>query len=124
MNLTVRTSEESRGGATPSSLPVCAPPTGDTLSLMSKHENSTEPRIGRFDRFLAYTALILAAASIISFFAIIIGTSTGMSQESFGVGIWPFVAALPLFGLPLAFAMIIALLVISFVRKGRADKKP
>lgn len=88
------------------------------------HENSPEPRVGRLDRFLAYTALIIAAASIICFFVIIIGTSTGMSQESFGTGIWPFVAALPLYGLPLAFVMIIALLIISFVRKGRAGKKP
>lgn len=90
---------------------------------MSKHENSPEPRIGALDRFLAYAALTLAAASIISFFAIIIGTATGMSQESFGSGIWPFVAALPLFGLPVAFLMIIALLIISFVRRGRTDKK-
>ena len=90
---------------------------------MSKHEHSPDPRTGRLERFLAYTALILAAASIICFFAIIIGTATGMSQESFGGGVWPFVAALPLFGLPLAFVMIIALLIISFARKGRANKK-
>ncbi|UNK71807.1 multidrug ABC transporter ATPase [Microbacterium sp. H1-D42] len=90
---------------------------------MSKQENSPEPQIGRLDRFLAYAALILAAASILSFFAIIIGTATGMSQDSFGTGVWPFIAALPLYGLPLAFVMIIALLIISFVRKGRASKK-
>ncbi|MBN8206813.1 multidrug ABC transporter ATPase [Microbacterium esteraromaticum] len=90
---------------------------------MSTHEQSPEPRTGSLERFLAYGALGLAAASIISFFAIIIGTSTGMDQESFGSGVWPFVAALPLFGLPLAFVMIIALLTISFVRKGRANKR-
>ena len=90
---------------------------------MSKHENSPEPRIGRLDRFLAYTALILAASSIISFFAIIIGTATGMSQDSFGTGIWPLVGALPLVGLPLAFLMIITQLIISFVRKGRTGER-
>lgn len=90
---------------------------------MSTHEPSPEPRTGALERFLAYAALILAAASIISFFAIIIGTATGMNQNAFGGGVWPFVAALPLFGLPLAFVMIIALLTISFVRKGRAGKK-
>lgn len=90
---------------------------------MSKHESSPEATVGRFDRLLAYTALTLAAASILSFFAIIIGTAVGMSQAAFGSGVWPFVAALPLFGLPLAFLMIIALLIISFVRRGRTGGK-
>jgi hypothetical protein len=60
---------------------------------------------------------------IFSFFVIIIGTATGMDQKSFGTGVWPFHAALPLFGLPIAFLMIIALLIITFVRKGRAGKR-
>lgn len=90
---------------------------------MSKHDSRTEAPIGRFDRFLAYAALVLAGGSIISFFAIIIGTSTGMDQAAFSSGIWPFLTALPLFGLPLAFVMIITLLIISFVRRGRAAKQ-
>ncbi|MFD5226664.1 multidrug ABC transporter ATPase [Microbacterium sp. NPDC058342] len=90
---------------------------------MSKHDESPQPSAGRLDRYLAYAALILAAASIISFFAIIIGTASGMDQASFGTGIWPFVAALPLFGLPLAFVLIMALLIITFVRKGRAGRR-
>lgn len=90
---------------------------------MNTQENSPSPRIGHLERFLAYAALALAAASIICFFAIIIGTATGMNQASFGQGVWPVVTALPLFGLPLAFLMIIALLTISFVRRGRASKR-
>jgi hypothetical protein len=90
---------------------------------MSTHDDRPQPPIGRLDRFLAYAALTLAALSILSFFAIIIGTATGMDQKSFGTGVWPFLAALPLFGLPIAFLMIIALLIITFVRKGRAGKR-
>ncbi|UJP10457.1 multidrug ABC transporter ATPase [Microbacterium sp. KUDC0406] len=75
------------------------------------------------DKILAYTALGLAGASVLCFFAIIIGTATGMSQEAFAHGAWPFIAGLPLYGLPLAFVMIIALLIMSFVRKGRAAKR-
>lgn len=90
---------------------------------MNTQPTPPEARIGRLERILAYTALGLAAASIVSFFAIIIGTATGMSQESFGSGIWPLVGALPLFGLPLAFLMIITLLIISFVRKGRTGER-
>ncbi|MDT0158554.1 multidrug ABC transporter ATPase [Microbacterium sp. ARD32] len=90
---------------------------------MSKREDTPETPVGRLDRFLAYTALALAAASIICFFAIIIGTATGMDQRAFGHGAWPVVAALPLYGLPLAFVMIITLLIITFVRRGRANKR-
>lgn len=81
------------------------------------------PEVRRLDRILAFTALTLAALSVMCFFAIIIGSATGMTQESFGSGIWPVVAAIPLWGLPAAFVMIIALLVMSFVRKGRATRR-
>ncbi|WP_336646506.1 multidrug ABC transporter ATPase [Microbacterium sp. USHLN186] len=87
---------------------------------MSTHDSSSATGSGRLERFLAFTALGLAAASVISFFAIIIGTAVGMDQDSFAEGLWPFVAALPLYGLPLAFVMIIALLILSWARRGRA----
>ncbi|MFD5213047.1 multidrug ABC transporter ATPase [Microbacterium sp. NPDC058345] len=96
---------------------------------MSTHPTRPEPpddgtaSVRRIDRLLAYGALALAAASILCFFAIIIGTSTGMDQDAFGEGVWPAVAALPTYGLPLAFLMIVALLIMSFVRKGRAGKR-
>lgn len=83
-----------------------------------------EPSVRAIDRILAYAALALAAASIISFFAIIIGTATGMDQKAFGEGVWPLLAGLPLFGLPLAFVLIVVLLVMSFVRKGRHGRRP
>ncbi|WP_309129561.1 multidrug ABC transporter ATPase [Microbacterium sp.] len=82
-----------------------------------------EPPVRRFDRVLAYGALILAGASVVCFFAIIIGTASGMDQAAFGEGAWPIAAALPMYGLPLAFLMIIALLIMTFVRKGRAGKR-
>ncbi len=90
---------------------------------MSTEPNRPDAPVRPIDRFLAYTALALAAASVLCFFAIIIGTAAGMDQKSFGAGVWPFVAALPMFGLPLAFLMIITLLVMSFTRKGRAARR-
>ena len=89
---------------------------------------STSPRaddvpVRAVDRFLAFTALGLAAASILCFFAIIFGTAFGMSQADFGGGLWPVVAAIPLWGLPIALLMIIALLVMNFVRRGRAARR-
>ncbi|MGP6172254.1 multidrug ABC transporter ATPase [Microbacterium sp. A196] len=90
---------------------------------MSKQNPEPEVPVRRLDRILAFTALTLAALSVICFFAIIIGSATGMSQESFTEGLWPVVVAIPPYGLPLAFVMILALLIMSFVRKGRAAKR-
>ncbi|MGX1792974.1 multidrug ABC transporter ATPase [Microbacterium sp. NPDC055312] len=87
---------------------------------MSKHDDTSAPQTGRLERFLAFTALVLAAVSVISFFSIIIGTAVGMDQAAFAQGAWPIVAGLPLFGLPIAFLMIITLLVLSWARRGRA----
>ena len=91
---------------------------------MSTQNPGPEVPVRRLDRFLAFAALALAALSVICFFAIIIGSAAGMSQDAFGEGIWPVVAAIPVWGLPVAFVMIIALLVMSFVRKGRAARRP
>ncbi|GAA1546837.1 multisubunit Na+/H+ antiporter MnhF subunit [Microbacterium ginsengiterrae] len=90
---------------------------------MSTQNSGPETPVGRVDRILAFTALTLAALSVICFFAIIIGSATGMNHNDFAEGLWPVVAAIPMWGLPIAFFMIIALLVLSFVRKGRAAKR-
>ncbi|MGM7668388.1 multidrug ABC transporter ATPase [Microbacterium sp. A93] len=90
---------------------------------MSTQNSEPEVPIRRLDRTLAYMALTLAALSVICFFVIIIGSAVGMDQNSFGSGLWPVIAAIPLYGLPIAFVMIVALLVMSFVRKGRAARR-
>lgn len=90
---------------------------------MSTQSPEPEVPVRRVDRILAFSALGLAAASIICFFAIIIGTAVGMEQQDFGGGAWPLVAAIPYWGLPAAFVMIILLLAMSFFRKGRAASR-
>lgn len=65
---------------------------------MSTKSPEPEVPVRRIDRILAFTALGLAAASIICFFAIIIGTAVGMEQQDFGTGAWPFIAAIPYWG--------------------------
>jgi hypothetical protein len=78
--------------------------------------------IRRIDRILAFMSLGIALLSIICFFAILIGTATGLDQTDFGQGVWPMVAAIPVFGLPIAFLLIMTLLIMSFVRRARAAK--
>jgi len=90
---------------------------------MSTQNSGPEVPVRRLDRTIAYTALTLAALSVICFFVIIIGSAVGMDQDSFAGGLWPLIAGIPLYGLPIAFVMIIVLLVMSFVRKGRAAKR-
>lgn len=90
---------------------------------MSTHHAAPDVSVRTLDRFLAFTALTLAALSVICFFAIIIGTATGMEHKAFGTAPWPLVAAVPQWGLPIAFVMIFALLIMSFIRKGRATKR-
>lgn len=90
---------------------------------MSTQNTGPDVPVRRVDRILAFTALGLAALSVVCFFAIIIGSAVGMEQKDFAVGAWPLIAGIPLWGLPIAFVLIITLLVTSFVRKGRAAKR-
>ena len=40
----------------------------------------------------------------------------------FSVGIWPIVVILPLIALPIGFILIVVLLIMSFVRRARANR--
>lgn len=90
---------------------------------MTTPQKSPDVPVRGIDRFLALGALGLAAAAVLCFFAIMIGSAMGMSQADFGVGVWPVLVTIPLWGLPLALLMILALLIMSFVRKGRAARR-
>jgi hypothetical protein len=89
---------------------------------MSTSPDSSQLQPGRVERILAFMSLGIALLSIVCFFAIIIGTATGMTRDDFLTGIWPLVAVLPNIGLPLAFVLIITLLVITWVRRRRANQ--
>ncbi len=90
---------------------------------MSTPPHADEPEIRAIDRFLAFGSLGLAALSVICFFMIIIGTAVGMKQADFAHGAWPIVGVFPFWGLPIAFLMIVALLIMSFVRRGRTARR-
>lgn len=89
---------------------------------MSKATPGADLPVRRIDRILAFMALGLTVLSIVCFFAIMIATGTGMKQSDFATGIWPVVGVMPLVALPIAFLLIVALLVMSFVRRARANK--
>jgi len=76
--------------------------------------------IRRLDRILAFMSLGLVVVSIACFVAVIIARPAGVTD--FSQGIWPLVAVLPLVALPVAFLMIVALLIMTFVRRARANR--
>ena len=86
--------------------------------------SQTPQSASRLDRILAYLVAGVMGLSILAFVAVIIGTATGAGASGgFGRGVWPIVLTLPLFGLPLGFLIIIALLVITGVRRSREARQ-
>jgi hypothetical protein len=77
----------------------------------------------RAERILAYMFVAIVGLSILAFIAVMIGTAAGAgADDGFSQGIWPLVIMLPWFGLPLAFLLLIALLIVNGVRRARAGR--
>jgi len=76
----------------------------------------------RVERVLAYMVASIIVLSLAAFIALIIGTAVGLERDDFAQGIWPTITILPLIGLPIGFVLIIVLLVVSAVRRGRAAR--
>ena len=87
---------------------------------MSTRNDGSDLPVRRIDRILAYMALGLTVVSIACFFAVILAKPLGVTDLS--AGLWPLVVVLPLIALPVAFVMIVVLLIMSFVRRSRANK--
>lgn len=71
------------------------------------------------DRLLAFMSIGLLALSILCFFAIMIGSAAGADMSS---GVWPTVGVLVYIAPIVAFALILAVLIMSFVRRARANR--
>lgn len=82
--------------------------------------SSTPVGDNRLERILAVLVAAAVGVSILAFLAVIIGTAAG--EREFGGGLWPAVIMTPLIGLPLGFVLLVVLLVISAVRRGRETK--
>ncbi|MDT0117581.1 multidrug ABC transporter ATPase [Microbacterium sp. PRF11] len=75
--------------------------------------------VRRIDRILAFMSLGLLVLSVVCFFAIIAGSSAGADTAT---GFWPVVSLLILIAPPVAFGCLLAVLIMSFVRRARANK--
>ncbi len=79
--------------------------------------NETPISDNRAERILAFMVAASIGLSIIAFLAVIIGTAAGVTD--FSGGVWPVAIVLPAIGLPLGLALVIALIIVSGVRRGR-----
>jgi len=94
------------------------------LVNVSKNAVTASPRPGtnRLERILAIMIVVIVALALVCFIAVIVATAAGVKSDGFSQGIWPTVFMVPYVGLPLAFLMIVALLVSNGVRRSRAAK--
>lgn len=78
----------------------------------------------RLERVFAYMVAAVIGASILAFIIVIIGTVVGAgADDGMSQGAWPFIFMFPLVGLPIGFVLIIALMIISSVRRSRGARQ-
>ena len=75
--------------------------------------------IRRLDRILAFMSLGLLLLSIVCFFAIMIGSAAG---ADFSGGLWPVIGLIVYIAPVLAFGLLLTVLIMTFVRRSRANR--
>ena len=86
---------------------------------MSTRTPGEDVPIRRLDRILAFMSLGLLLLSIVCFFAIMIGSSAG---ADFSSGLWPVSGLVGYIAPILAFALLLTVLIMTFVRRARANR--
>ncbi len=97
------------------------------LVTVSKNIASAAPRpgINRLERTLAIMIVAIVALALVCFVAVIAATYLGVGKDDgFSQGIWPAVFFVPYLGLPLAFVLIVIVIVSNGLRRSRAVRAP
>jgi hypothetical protein len=79
--------------------------------------SNTPISANRGERILAFMIASAIGLSILCFIVVIIATAAGI--KNFGTPPWPTVIILPAIGLPIGLVLMIALIVVSGLRRGR-----
>lgn len=83
----------------------------------------TPPPASRLQRVLSYIAAALVIVSLLCIAAILIGSALGgMPQQGSGQGLWPAVFLFPLIAFPIAFVLVIIIIVTGGRQRSRAAK--
>ncbi|MGH1525942.1 hypothetical protein ACRAWC_18555 [Leifsonia sp. L25] len=85
--------------------------------------SQTPPPASRLQRVLSYIVAALVVVSLVCIAAILVGSALGgMPQQGSGQGLWPAVFLLPLIALPIAFVLLITLIIVTGRQRSRAAK--
>lgn len=76
----------------------------------------------RGERVLAFMVAAAVGLSVLCFLAVILAPLFGLSKDQFSQPPWPTIIVLPGIGLPIGLILMIALIVVSGVRRGREAK--
>jgi uncharacterized membrane protein len=82
--------------------------------------DTPEPR--PVERIIAYMIAASVGLSILAFVALIIATAVGTTGEQFSAAPWPTIIILPMIGLPIGLVLMIVLIVLTAMRRGREAK--
>lgn len=77
------------------------------------------PQATLLERILAFLALTIIAVAVAAFISTLVAGLVGVSREDLAIGLWPVVTWISYVGLPVGFALIIALLLVSRRRRLR-----
>ena len=83
-------------------------------------DDGVAPPVRRIDRILAFSSLGILVLSIVCFFTTIIATAVGVTD--FTSPLWYTVSLLQIVGPIVAFLLLLALLIMSFIRRGRTGR--
>ncbi|MTE23414.1 MULTISPECIES: multidrug ABC transporter ATPase [Microbacterium] len=79
------------------------------------------PPVRRIDRVLAAMSLGILVLSIGCFVAVMIAGAVG--GVDYASGVWPTVFVVQMVGPVISFLLLLALLIMSFIRRGRANRQ-
>lgn len=90
---------------------------------MKERKSPLPVKSNRIERILAIAVVVLIALVLVCFLSVIIGTWLGAgTNDGFSQGVWPTIFVIQYYGLPVAFLLILALLVTNGVRRSRAAR--
>jgi hypothetical protein len=84
--------------------------------------HETPQNVSRLQRSLAYAIAAVVILSLLAIVALLIATAVGVKAAGFSSGIWPAILVLPDIGFPIAFVLMIILLIISLKNRSRTNR--
>lgn len=81
-------------------------------------DSDAQPSYTLLERLFAYIAIGMIVVAVISYLTTLV-VALVAGSEALEENLWPLVAWLGYFGLPIGFAFLIALLIMSYIRKSK-----